>query len=341
MGWEFVRWGFVGLMEVWWDSLPSPPRKKAKFSRPAASDSPAGDEQNSFNPEYGGILDDEIQETVPPAGMKPSQVKISAHVVHNAPMVKVEALDPGLPSTRRTRGTGTPAPRKDRGYLVLELTSDQLRRFKQLVIPAFRSVIGCLEYPWDNTNPELLDELRFIWPRALPDVKRQLHAQGNEYGLAIQRATEYRARIAKDVKNAVRVHLIDTCGDSSPSSIQEYVDLLLEKDKARYLWKTTDLESLTGTFEGLFLAPYIVAGISSHLEMTAGLPDELTVSTYPQGALALATVAAERALKGWVNGRGTIGEDLSNRKNEEFSETLWGTATKTVMASIKKISAKK
>ncbi|KAJ3552590.1 hypothetical protein NP233_g12846 [Leucocoprinus birnbaumii] len=158
---------------------------------------------------------------------------------------------------------------------------------------------------------------------------------------AIQRATEYRARIAKDIKNAVRVHLIDTCGDSSPSSIQEYVDLLLENGKARYMWKTTDLESLTGTFEGLFLAPYIIAGISSHLEMTAGLPDELTVSTYPQGALALATVAAERALKGWVNGRDTIGEDLSNKKNEEFSETLWGTATKTVMTSIKKISAKK
>ena len=40
-----------------------------------------------------------------------------------------------------------------------------------------------------------------------------------------------------------------------------------------------------------FLAPYIIAGIRAHLEMTANLPPVLQITALPQGALALATVA--------------------------------------------------
>ena len=39
------------------------------------------------------------------------------------------------------------------------------------------------------------------------------------------------------------------------------------------------------------MAPYIIAGITTHLELTAGLPEELRVTEHPRGALVLATVA--------------------------------------------------
>ncbi|KAM6489656.1 hypothetical protein JOM56_014892 [Amanita muscaria] len=94
-------------------------------------------------------------------------------------------------------------------------------------------------------------------------------------------------------------------------------------------------------FEGLFLAPYIIAGVTSHLEMTAGLPNQLQVVAYPLGALALATVAAERGLQAWLSGVNTFGEDMSNKKEEEFSESNWGVATKAVIPAIERLSEKK
>ncbi|KAM6489613.1 hypothetical protein JOM56_014935 [Amanita muscaria] len=305
----------------------SPLRKKSKtFS---------SGERNSNIADFGGILDDELNEGVPPAA-PPSQVKVTTRFTHNTPLLKVEALDPGLTHSDRTRSAAT---RKDRGYRILQLSCEHLQLFKKLVTPAFRAVIACQPYPWDNSNPDLLVELQFIWNIVYPTVSRNLQANGEEYAVSTQRLCEYRARIARDVMTSVENYIDDVCGNA-PSAIEEHVGHLLEKGYARYMWRKSDADN-PQEFEGLFMAPYIIAGMTSHLEMTAGLPNQLQVVAYPRGALALATVAAERGLQAWLSGVNTFGEDLSNKKEEEFSESNWGVATKAVIPAIERLSEKK
>ncbi|KIL64224.1 hypothetical protein M378DRAFT_11608 [Amanita muscaria Koide BX008] len=273
--------------------------------------------------------------SLPPA-VKASQKKVTARFADSLTMPKIEALHVGV--THRARST---APRKDRGYRILQLSCEQLQLFKKLVTPAFRAVIAAQPYPWDNNNPELLSELQFIWNVVYPTVPRNLQANGEEYAVSAQRICEYRARIARDVMTAVENYLDDVLGNTNaPSVIEEQIDHLLERGKARYMWQKSDSDN-PKEFEGLFMAPYIIAGMTSHLEMTAGLPDELQVAAYPRGALALATVAAERALLAWSSGVNKYGEDISNKKEEEFSESNWGVSTKAVMHAIERLSEKK
>ena len=120
---------------------------------------------------------------------------------------------------------------------------------------------------------------------------------------ASQRGCEWRARIAREVLQATEEYLVDLCGDST-TAIVEYVGHLL--DGARYMWEEHDATNplvsrrhsrpcftndILQDYKGLFLAPYIIAGIRAHLEMTANLPPVLQITAPPQGALALATVA--------------------------------------------------
>ncbi|KAG6810967.1 hypothetical protein H0H92_009586 [Tricholoma furcatifolium] len=284
-----------------------------------------------FNDHYGGIMDDEIQE-IPPPSIKTTQVKITTRISHNAPRVKVEALNPGL------RGPQAPS-KKDRSYMSLELTSQDLLHFKSLVIPAFRSVIGATPYPWDNSNPEFLDEFCLIWAMVIPGVEHKIQADGKEYQLAIQRVTEYCNSIAGAVRRAVEVHLMDTCGNA-PTVIQDYIEHLIGENKARYMWLKNDSDNPLD-FSGLFLPPYIVTGITAHLELTMGLLTELQVLEHPRGALALATVAAERALKAWRTGQDMMGKDHGRREEEKFLKTLWGAVTRAVMGAVERVSEKK
>ncbi|KAF8332569.1 hypothetical protein F5887DRAFT_1080649 [Amanita rubescens] len=290
----------------------------------------AKDSDNRFNLQYGGIMDDDIQEMTP-LPVKASQVKVTTKVEHNTPLIKVEALDPGLPGRRRGKT-------KDRSSMgCLNLTPKQLESWRKLLIPAFRSVLGALTNPWDNSNPELLNELIYIYRLVLPDAARDIAHNGPEYLIACQRGCEWRARIAREVLQATERYLNDQCGEA-PTAIAEYVGELLEG--ARYMWETHDAPQPSG-YQGLFLAPYIVAGIRAHLEMTAQLPPELQISEPPRGALALATVAAERALKAWESGYCTLGEDVSKKKEEEFSEVHWGGATNAVIPAILRMSERK
>lgn len=224
---------------------------------------PAG-EDDRFNLRYGGIMDEDIQETVPHP-VKQSQVKVCSlsncgehrfefcheqvitRVEHNTPLVKVEALDPGLPGSRRGKA-------KDRSsQACLDLNSQQLGTWKKVLVPAFRSVLGALSNPWDHSNPEILNELIYIYQLVLPDAPRNIEHNGPEYLIvschllndfagpwltrrnkACQRGREWRARIAREVLQATKVYLIDTCGES-PTAIAEYVQHLM--DGACYMWE--------------------------------------------------------------------------------------------------------
>lgn len=75
----------------------------------------------------------------------------------------------------------------------------------------------------------------------------------------------------------------DICGLHMIQKTKRCVNLSVHLNLSTY--------STLKDFRGLFMAPYIIAGITAHLEMTTGLPDELEVTEYPCGALALSTAA--------------------------------------------------
>ncbi|KAG6894907.1 hypothetical protein C0992_004016 [Termitomyces sp. T32_za158] len=307
----------------------TPLQKKSK-----ASTQPLSPTIENFNFDYGGIMDDELTEVAPQVeGIKPSHVKVTTRVTHNAPLVKVEALDPSLPRAQRTK------PRKERGVEILDLSTADLRQFKTLV-RAFRAVLAVQDIPWNNSNANLLEELTFLWKTMFPHLPRVIEWDGKEATVATQRLNEYRSKIGSSVMEAVDCYIRDTCGEEYPTVIEEHVGYLMEK--ARYMWLTHDSENKED-FEGLFMAPYIIAGMTAHTEMTAGLPDHLEVTEYPCGALALSTAAAERGLKCWASGVKTFGKYISKRvkKEEEFSEANWGHATQAVMASVKNVTRKR
>ncbi|KAF8696455.1 hypothetical protein AX14_001594 [Amanita brunnescens Koide BX004] len=139
----------------------------------ALAPTPAG-ENDRFNLDYGGIMDEDMQEMAP-LPVKPSQVKVTTKVEHDVPLIKVEALDPGLPGRRRGKV-------KDRSSQArLDLDSRQLERWKKVLVPAFRSILGVQTNPWDNSNPDLLVELKYIYQLVFPDAPRQIEHNGPEY----------------------------------------------------------------------------------------------------------------------------------------------------------------
>ena len=138
------------------------------------------------------------------------------------------------------------------------MDSQELEKWKRVLIPAFRDILGAQTNPWDNTNPELFTELRYIYNLVFPGPPgRKIEHNGPEYSIvrhyqqihltysrefinqACQRGCEWRARIAREVLQATEEYLVDACGDSS-TAIAEYVSHLL--DDARYMWEAHDTD---------------------------------------------------------------------------------------------------
>ncbi|KIM51722.1 hypothetical protein SCLCIDRAFT_54330, partial [Scleroderma citrinum Foug A] len=74
------------------------------------------------------------------------------------------------------------------------------------------------------------------------------------------------------------------------------------------------------------------------LESTHYVPSNVCARKNPRAALALATVAVERAFRYWASGYFVLPEKKSLRK---FSATLWAFATNEIMDSVDKLSEKK
>ena len=167
-------------------------------------------------------------------------------VEQDKPLAKVEALDPGLPGCRRGK---VKSQRSTQACLNLE--GHQLEMWKKVLIPAFRDILGAQTNPWDNTNPDLLTELKFIYNLVLTDAPRELEHNGPEYLIvsyygihlrhlqpvinkACQCGCKWWAHIAWSVLQATKEYLLDACGES-PTAIAEYVSHLL--DGTHYMWE--------------------------------------------------------------------------------------------------------
>lgn len=100
-------------------------------------------------------------------------IQTTTRITHNAPLLKVEALDPGLPRAQITK------PRKERGIEILDLSTADLKQFK-ILVRAFRAVLAVQEAPWNNSNTNLIEELTFLWNILFPHLPRAIEWDGKE-----------------------------------------------------------------------------------------------------------------------------------------------------------------
>ena len=137
----------------------------------------------------------------------------------------------------------------------LNFDSQQLEKWKKVIIPAFREILGAQTNPWDNTNPDLLVVLKLTYNLVLPDAPCEIERNGPEYVIvslyqgihfcysqgfihkACQCGCEWWAHIACLVLHATEEFLRDACSDS-PTAIVEYVGHLL--DGVCYMWEVHD-----------------------------------------------------------------------------------------------------
>ncbi|KAG1861279.1 hypothetical protein F4604DRAFT_1684093 [Suillus subluteus] len=84
--------------------------------------------------------------------------------------------------------------------------------------------------------------------------------------------------------------------------------------------------------KGPFQHKAILDTFAFYLESVSAIPEGVKKTSPPSAALALATVAVERAWKQWATG-----ELVQTAFDDKFSATLWGLPTQEVMVSIDKL----
>ncbi|KAF8427568.1 hypothetical protein L210DRAFT_877488, partial [Boletus edulis BED1] len=87
---------------------------------------------------------------------------------------------------------------------------------------------------------------------------------------------------------------------------------------------------------GAFQHPCILETFAYFIETISTIPPEIWKSKKPIAALALCTVAVERAFRYWESGELV----LPQRKSRKFSKRLWGFAAGEVIRAATQLSSK-
>ncbi|KAF8963631.1 hypothetical protein BDZ97DRAFT_1661447, partial [Flammula alnicola] len=153
---------------------------------------------------------------------------------------------------------------------------------------------------------------------------------------AVQRWYEWRGTIARAVQVAVDTYMAEYSED--PTVRAAHATFMKgNSERIPFAWRFHPCSSEEpSSYQGLFLSPFISAGLAAHFNMTSSVCEELMVDSEPRGALALATVSAKRGFMFWVTGNSTAG-DPDRKEESKFSEANWGVSTMSYFPSIAKL----
>ncbi|KAG5635851.1 hypothetical protein H0H81_009859 [Sphagnurus paluster] len=279
---------------------------------------------------YGGLIDDDVRETAP--SISASKHQNTAKVTRGTPTVKVEATYQMLSAQTRS---AKKEPRDK--YTHADLPEKTLKRWKEFFIPAWRDFAGTTKNPWNTSDLSLVGDMQEIWNIVFDDSPQTIDSEGPIYALATQRWYEWRGKIAHTVHAAVSQYFLDF-SDSQEDRAAEAAFLLGKN--LPFTWKDRSSDN-PNEYSGIFRSSFIIAGLSAHLKMTSGLCAELQVDEYPQGALVIAIVSAERSINYWNTGSSTLGVDPAKKDEDKFSESNWGTETAAYIPSVATLTDRK
>ncbi|KAF8958619.1 hypothetical protein BDZ97DRAFT_2046850 [Flammula alnicola] len=181
-------------------------------------------------------------------------------------------------------------------YTQNDLPPGTLKAWKEHIIPAWRNFAGCQENPWNTSGLELCDELREIWDMVHPRNPQPIDADCPIFVVAVQRWYEWRGSISRAVQVAVDTYMAEYSED--PTVRAAHASFMKgNSERIPFAWRFHPCSSEEpSSYQGLFLSPFISAGLAAYFNMTSSVCEELMVDSEPRGALALATVSAHELL---------------------------------------------
>lgn len=233
-----------------------------------------------------------------------------------------------------------------------DLPDGTQQRFREDLGPLWLEFVSTLENPWDLTNH--VDVMQELWNITFTDIEYAVQKTNDPvYSLLLQRAYRYRCDFAKRGETAVAAYL-DSIGLNDPDEIAPYINFLVPsvsgirggEETAKcypFMWQeATNIMNEDGGVErtetrGAFRSRPISDTLALYLEIRECIPPALRQPDHPRGALVLATVSVERALRMYSTGTYVKHKD---RFESTFSRKHWGVTTKEVMISVKKTTSR-
>ncbi|KAF8328037.1 hypothetical protein F5887DRAFT_1083303 [Amanita rubescens] len=227
-----------------------------------------------------------------------------------------------------------------------------LDKWNVFVVPRFLRYFACFGEPWDANI--YLDYAQKLWEIFFPESSHILTPkQDAVYPLLRQHVYDFRSGFAERAERAVEDFFKRYSRFAEPARIEEYVQwavpparvkanrtgqtIMLEDHVFPYMYRYNHEHRMDGNdaLKGSFQHECILNAFAHYLEVVNHFPSP-TVRTDkpPRIALALATVAVERALKQWSTG-------WFEPDTAKFSAAEWGAETHDLLMSINGLSEAK
>lgn len=281
-------------------------------------------------------------------GVQRSTLPVSPQPQDTGTLPQVSQFQAHVSASSAQQLAKKPHPR----FRMEDLPDGSQQRFREELGPLWLDFISTLENPWDLTNH--IDVLQEIWNMTFPDIEHTVQKTDDPvHFLLLQRASSYRCDIAKRGEIAVAAYL-DSIGLKTPDEIAQHIGFLVPSVSETYgdeetvkcypfMWREAkNIMNKDGRVErtetkGAFCSRPISDTFAHYLEIRECIPQALRQMDNPRGALALATVSVERALKMYSTGTYTKPKD---GRQSRFSRKHWGVTTEEVMISVKKTTSR-
>ncbi|KAG1784531.1 uncharacterized protein HD556DRAFT_1451687 [Suillus plorans] len=208
-------------------------------------------------------------------------------------------------------------------------------------------VIARFEEPWDIADR--VPDAQRLWDRCFTGHSHTLQKKNDLVFFLIKQCTyDWRSMFATCGEKAVTAFISrQVTGFDTPVEIEAYVEWAVPQTQAfhddegrgnappilPFMWANVDeSDSENPIGKGPFQHETILDTFAFYLESIAAIPDGLWKTSSPKAALALATVAVERAWKQWATG-----ELVQDSFDDKFSSAMWNLPTQEVLESIDKL----
>ncbi|THH13397.1 hypothetical protein EW146_g6813 [Bondarzewia mesenterica] len=222
-----------------------------------------------------------------------------------------------------------------------DIPTECLSKWHDTFMPMWLEFMGRCTDPWDT---DLVEDAQVLWDFVFPDVPKDLAAkEATIYQVAIQRVYQWRNMIATATNKAVEKFWIKS-GDiyEDADKKAEFVDWAVPMDDDAtvfpFLWGDVDrYPDFNATVHvGAFRSKFVLRSYCAHLQAIASVPLNVRGEETPIGAIALSTVAVERALRAWSTG---VYEKQDLKGKGPFSSKNCGLKTSEYVSALEEKTA--
>ncbi|KAG1828580.1 hypothetical protein EV424DRAFT_1536589 [Suillus variegatus] len=209
-----------------------------------------------------------------------------------------------------------------------DLPPGTIRHFRAVFMPMWFELVARFEEPWDIADRKKNDPVFFLVKQCTYNWCSMFTTRGEKAMTAFiswqatgfDTPVEIEAYVEWAVPQTQAFHDDEGRGNSPPPIFP-------------FMWANVDeSDSENPIGKGPFQHETILNTFAFYLESIAAIPDGLQKTSSPKAALALATVAVERAWKQWATG-----ELVQDSFNDKFLSAMWNLPTQEILESIDKL----